>query len=191
MKIYTRRGDSGETTLLGGGRVPKSHTRVDAYGDVDETNSAIGLALSAIPQNHPTPIRGPLEIVQEDLFAIGAHLATPGTKETNRATDHLPPLPAARIAELEAWIDEVDERLGPLRNFILPGGTDLAARLHLARTVCRRAERRVVALAATEPVDERIIIYLNRLSDLLFTYARLANQEAGRPDVSWIGRQSL
>jgi cob(I)alamin adenosyltransferase len=188
-KIYTRTGDEGETALFGGGRVPKNDPRVEAYGDVDEANAVIGVAQAALKQQGSLGIVRQLTRVQEDLFAIGAYLATPGAVSGSREAAHLPDLPAARIAEMEGWIDEAEARLPALRTFILPGGTDAAARLHEARTVCRRAERRVVSLTATATIDGSILIYLNRLSDLLFTLARLANLEGGGEDVPWSGRR--
>lgn len=188
MKIYTRTGDAGDTALFGGGRVPKDDARVEAYGGVDETNSAIGLAIVALDRETLADVAAWLRATQEDLFAIGAHLATPGAVGGGRAAEHLPPLPLAQIARIESWIDTADTRLEPLRNFILPGGTEAAARLQVARTVCRRAERRVVSLSGASPVDPGIIVYLNRLSDLLFTCARLANHAAGVEDIYWTGR---
>lgn len=181
MKIYTRTGDEGDTGLFGGGRVSKDHSRVAAYGTVDELNAHIGVAVSAVAD---AEIRGRLERVQHDLFTIGADLSTAPTRDGTRH-EHLPELPLARVAEMEAWIDEADQELAPLRNFILPGGGPGAASLHVARTVCRRAERAVVHLATLEPVDEAVVIYLNRLSDLLFTLARMENHRTGRPDVVW------
>ncbi|MEX2582933.1 MAG: cob(I)yrinic acid a,c-diamide adenosyltransferase [Gemmatimonadota bacterium] len=186
MKIYTRTGDAGETGLFGGGRVPKDDLRVDAYGEVDELNAVVGLAAVAAETSAAASTLERLRAIQEDLFAIGAHLATPATG--GKAADHLPPLPLGRIEEMEAWMDEAGERLPPLRNFLLPGGTESAARFHLARTVCRRAERRVLTLHRHSPVESGILVYLNRLSDLLFTFARLANHLEGREDVPWIGR---
>lgn len=188
MKIYTRTGDSGETGLFGGGRVPKNDPRVDAYGEVDEVNAAIGVAIVALEGTGATEQIERLRLVQEDLFSIGAHLATPA-EESGRASDHLPPLPLERVQEIERWIDDADARLAPLRSFILPGGSAPAAQLHFARTVCRRAERRVLTLAARSSIDGDILIYLNRLSDLLFTLARLSNLEAGADDVPWSGRR--
>lgn len=187
MKIYTRTGDSGETALFGGGRVPKNHLRVEAYGEVDELNAALGFALVTIEAAGGSSLVERLRTVQEDLFSIGAHLATPDA-ENSSAGKHLPALPSQRVAEMERWIDEMDSRLPPLKNFILPGGTEAAARLHLARAVCRRAERRTLGLTLESPVDSGIIMYLNRLSDLLFTLARDANREAGMEDVPWRGR---
>ena len=181
-RIYTRTGDEGETGLFGGGRVPKHHARVRAYGEVDELNAAIGWALARLPRDQ-SRLRERLTLVQGDLFALGAHLATPADA---RSRDHIPPLPEERPSEMEHWIDEAEEELSPLRSFILPGGSDAGAALHLARTVCRRAERAVVALAEAVEIDPAIVVYLNRLSDLLFTLARLANHRAGVPDVPWV-----
>ncbi len=180
-RIYTRTGDAGETGLFGGGRVPKSHPRVEAYGAVDELNATLGWAVS---QQQDRDIAAVLEGVQPDLFAIGAHLATPVRVRGRRPK--LPPLPAARIADLEREIDGAQKELPALRNFILPGGAAGGGSLHLARTVCRRAERRVVGLMQEEEVEGDVVVYLNRLSDLLFALARLANARAGRPERPWI-----
>lgn len=185
MKIYTRTGDRGETGLFGGGRVPKDHVRVEAYGEVDELNSLLGVVVVALENAVEEEIAGRLRQIQADLFTLGAHLATPRADEGGRANAHVPELPAERIAEMERWIDAAEEELEPLRNFILPGGSQAAALLHLARTVCRRAERRVVELAHEAQVEEEVIVYLNRLSDLLFTLARLANRRAGLHDIPW------
>lgn len=181
MKIYTRTGDHGETALFGGGRVSKDHPRVAAYGAVDELNSVLGWALNEIA---PGPTAERLARVQHDLFTLGAELATPPARERRRRPD-TPPLPAARVAEMERWMDEMDAELPPLDRFVLPGGARGAAALHVARTVCRRAERAVVSLAAAEAVDDVVLTYLNRLSDLLFVCARMENARAGRPDVPW------
>lgn len=181
MKIYTRTGDEGDTALFGGGRVAKSHARVAAYGEVDELNSVLGWAITRVAVD-ATATR--LRALQHDLFALGADLATPPSGEARRRP-HTPPLPAGRIAEMEAWIDEADGELPALTRFVLPGGTEGAAALHVARTVCRRTERAVVALKASEPIDPTVLVYLNRLSDLLFTLARLENARAGMPDVPW------
>ncbi|HEV2130535.1 MAG TPA: cob(I)yrinic acid a,c-diamide adenosyltransferase [Longimicrobiaceae bacterium] len=186
MKIYTRTGDRGETGLFGGGRVPKDHARVEAYGEVDELNSLLGVVVVALEDAGEGEIAGRLRRIQADLFTLGANLATPRAEEGGRASAHLPELPAERIAEMESWIDAAEEELEPLRSFILPGGSQAAALLHLARTVCRRAERRVVALAHEAQVEEEVIVYLNRLSDLLFTLARLANRRAGMHDIPWV-----
>lgn len=182
MRIYTRTGDEGQTGLFGGGRVPKSDIRVRAYGDVDELNAAIGWVLTRLPDAE-TESRERLTRIQADLFALGSHLATPPGAPSRQ---HLPPLPTDRATEFEAWIDAAEEELEPLRSFILPGGTEAGAALHLARTVCRRAERAVVALAAEEQVEADILVYLNRLSDLLFDMARLVNQREGVPDTPWL-----
>ena len=181
MKIYTRTGDLGETGLFGGGRVAKDHVRVEAYGAVDELSSFLGLAAGEVDGE----LAGRLRLVQGDLLSIGASLATPTEEEGGRAGSHIPELPGERIAEMEEWMDAAEGELEPLRTFILPGGTEAAARLHVARTVCRRAERRVVALAHLARVDPTIVQYLNRLSDLLFTCARLANRRAGVADEKW------
>lgn len=181
MKIYTRTGDQGETGLFGGGRVPKDAQRVAAYGDVDELNAAIGWAITRLGEGEGD-MQDRLMLVQRDLFAIGAHLATPHGARTG---GRLPDLPRSRPTDFEAWIDAVEERVGPLSHFILPGGSEAGATLHLARTVCRRAERSVVGLARTEVVDPDIVKYLNRLSDLLFELARAANMDAGQAEIPW------
>src|SRR5262245_46943637 len=181
MKIYTRTGDEGETGLFGGGRVPKDHPRVVAYGDVDELNSAIGLARATPPVELFDPL---LESVQRDLFAIGGQLATPDPDKVARALEKAD-LSETRVAEFEREMDAADEELPPLRAFVLPAGAPKAAALHFARTVCRRAERSVIHLAHEAQVPGTFIIYLNRLSDLLFTLARVANHRAGTGDVTW------
>jgi len=181
MKIYTKTGDGGETALFGGGRVSKHHVRVMAYGDVDELNSALGLAMSVPPVDFEHEI---LEQIQRDLFAIGGQLATREPEKVERALAKAR-IDERRIALLEQAIDRADAELPPLAAFILPGGTPKASALHVARTVCRRAERSVVALHELEPVPPIVLVYLNRLSDLVFTIARLANQRAGTPDRTW------
>ncbi len=181
MKIYTKTGDVGETSLLGGGRVSKHDVRVEAYGDVDEVNSALGAALAAAPAEFEAAL---LESIQRDLFAIGGQLASPDPAKVAKALAKAQ-IDERRIAALEAAIDRATAELPPLAAFVLPGGTPKAALLHLARTICRRAERSVVALHERTPVAPVLLIYLNRLSDLLFTLARLANQRAGVPDRTW------
>jgi cob(I)alamin adenosyltransferase len=181
MRIYTRTGDTGETGLFGGGRVAKDNPRVAAYGDVDELNSALGVVRAAEPA---LLFDTELEAIQRDLFAIGGHLATPDPEKVRAALDRAS-LSSARIQDFETAIDAADIELPPLRAFVLPAGTAKAAALHLARTVCRRAERSVVALAREHPVPELFLVYLNRLSDYLFTLARLANLREGRGDVIW------
>lgn len=182
MKIYTRTGDGGQTALFGGGRVPKDAARVEAYGTVDELNAVLGWSLTVVAD--PSS-KERLEAVQHDLFALGSALATPPPAE-GRRSPVTPDLPVRRVEEMERWIDEADAVLPPLKAFVLPGGSPSAAALHVARTVCRRAERAVVGLARVEHVDEAVTIYLNRLSDLLFTLARLENFRAGRGDVEWV-----
>ncbi len=181
MRIYTRTGDDGTTGLFGGGRVPKDHPRVAAYGDVDELNAVLGLVRATAPADFQDAL---LAMIQQDLFAIGGHLATPDPDRVRRALEKAV-LSPERVTLFEQVIDEADTRLPPLKAFILPAGTPKAAALHHARTVCRRAERHVVALAAMDPVPELFVRYLNRLSDLLFALARLANHEAGVADVTW------
>jgi cob(I)alamin adenosyltransferase len=176
VKIYTKTGDEGETGLFGGGRVPKDDPRVQAYGDVDETNAAIGFAASL---ELPIFEVDALQAIQRDLFAIGAELATPDPAKLRTA------LAADRVSSLEKLIDHYETYLPPLKNFILPGGTPKAAAFHLARTICRRAERSVVTLARDAQINPLIIHYLNRLSDLLFMLARGANKQARRSDIAW------
>ncbi|MFO0961400.1 MAG: cob(I)yrinic acid a,c-diamide adenosyltransferase [Phycisphaerales bacterium] len=184
MKLYTRSGDDGMTGLFSGARVSKDHPRIEAYGTVDELNAFLGLAACACDPARPFEARL-LEIlssVQSRLFDIGADLATPeGAKQQAR----IHRIDAQDVAEAEAWIDEVDGANPPLRSFVMPGGTELAARLHAARTVCRRAERSIISLMGIEPVGEALLRYMNRLSDLLFAAARRANHERGVADVPW------
>jgi cob(I)alamin adenosyltransferase len=176
-KIYTRAGDAGETSLGDGSRVSKTDPRIETYGTVDELNAVIGLVLAAGP---PDEFRPWLERVQNELFDLGADLSVPLSDERERLR-----VDEAQVAGLEALCDTVNERLEPLRSFVLPGGTEIAARLHLARTVCRRAERLAVALAADTPVNPAALSYLNRLSDLLFILARAANLAEGRDEPLW------
>lgn len=181
MKIYTRRGDGGETGLFGGGRVPKDDARVEAYGAVDELNAVIGFAQLHVAD---PDTRERLSMLQADLFAIGAHLATPPPR-SGRRPPVLPELSPERIGEMESWIDAAGAVCAPLRNFVLPAGSPGACHLHVARAVCRRAERRVVTLDTRSQVEPEIISYLNRLSDYLFAAARLENHVGGRGDVEW------
>jgi cob(I)alamin adenosyltransferase len=180
-RIYTRTGDAGQTALFGGGKVGKNNPRVAAYGDVDELNSTLGVVRATAPTDFFDSL---LETIQRDLFSIGGHLATPDPEKVRKALAKAE-LSSTRVQLFEQVIDEADAELEPLKAFILPGGTPKAAALHVARTVCRRAERQVVALAAAEPVPAEFLVYLNRLSDLLFTLARLANHRAGVGDVTW------
>jgi cob(I)alamin adenosyltransferase len=181
MKIYTKTGDAGTTGLFGGGRVSKDDSRVEAYGDVDELNAVVGMARSIESMPRIDEVLVP---IQRDLFAIGALLATP---DREKMAQHLQKarIDDARITELERAIDDGEAELEPLRSFILPGGSAKAAALHVARTVCRRAERRVVHLQHDVELPPLAIIYLNRLSDLLFTLARVANHRAGAGEVTW------
>jgi len=181
--IYTKTGDSGDTSLFGGGRVGKEDVRVEAYGQVDELNAALGMAraeglgeMDALAQT-----------IQEQLFTIGGELATPqGTK----AAQHIPHLKKQWVTDMEKAIDGFDAELKPLTSFILPGGTKAAAALHLARTLCRRCERRTIPLLRAGKIEPDIMVYLNRLSDLLFTMARVANLRAGVADVPWTAPKS-
>ena len=178
MKIYTRTGDAGETSLFGGTRVKKNDGRVDAYGDVDETGAWLGLArASAIDAE----LDAELVLLQRDLFALGAQLADPADKIADRVTKAA--LGDDDVARLERLIDRLDTELPPLRRFILAGGTAAGAALHVARTVCRRAERRMVGLEP--PVDSVLLRYVNRLSDLLFVLARAVNRRAGVAETEW------
>jgi cob(I)alamin adenosyltransferase len=181
MKIYTRTGDTGETGLFGGGRTGKDDPRVAAYGDVDELNSAVGVARASVP---PELFDAELAAIQRDLFSLGGQLATPDPAKVRKALAKAE-LSADRLDAFERAMDAAESELAPLRAFILPAGTPKAAALHLARTVCRRAERSVVALARKQELPPLFVSYLNRLSDYLFTLARLANHRAGRPDVTW------
>ncbi len=175
--IYTRAGDRGETSLFGGERVPKDHPRVAAYGALDELNSCLGVAMAFLRQRRVATV---LREVQADLFQLGAELASPGSDRFR--------LPAERVEGLERLIDAYDARLEPLKSFVLPGGAPAAALLHLARTLCRRAEREVVALSRREEVAPHVLAYLNRLSDLLFVLARYVNKAEGRREIPWRGR---
>ncbi len=179
MKIYTKTGDSGETGLFDGTRVAKSDARVDAYGEVDELNACLGLARAEIED---TVLRDELARIQQDLFALGARLADPAAKIAERVTKAA--ITPDDIARLERLIDAADAELPALRRFILPGGGRAGAVLHLARTVCRRAERRMVALGPGA-IESDLLVYINRLSDLLFTLARLVNHRAGVPELEW------
>lgn len=181
MKIYTKTGDDGTTSLFSGGRVSKAHLRVEAYGTVDELNSHLGLARAHQP--HPqTDAR--LARIQRQLFTLGADLATP----LDARADWLTRVDASMIDWLEAGIDQMSADLPPLTNFILPGGTLAAAQLHIARTVCRRAERIVAELQEHEALGQHALIYLNRLSDYLFTLARWENRQANAAEDKWSGR---
>ncbi len=183
VKIYTKRGDGGETDLFGGERVGKDHARVDAYGAVDELNACLGQAAASTSHDDMRVIS---QTVQGLLFDLGGYLATPD--ERRREKGGIPQPSAADIERVEAHIDSLETELQPLQRFILPGGTTAAAAFHLARTVCRRAERRTISLHRSEPLSAEVLGYLNRLSDLLFVMARVENKRAELPDVEWVGR---
>jgi cob(I)alamin adenosyltransferase len=187
MALYTGKGDDGSTGLFGGDRVGKDHPQVEAYGTVDELNALIGLAAAACDRGSAVQARllSILAEVQSRLLDLGADLAAPHDDGKPRR------ITAEHVKAVEAWIDEVDAANAPLRQFVLPGGTELAARLHAARTTCRRAERRVVVLARIGMLDGRAIVYLNRLGDLLFAMARRANADAGVPDEIWRQRPEV
>lgn len=185
MKIYTKRGDAGQTDLFGGERVGKDVQRVAAYGDVDELNATVGVAAAA---GCDPALADSLRDIQSALFDLGASLATPDPDHRKKA--RIGGVSSADVEALEGLIDRLEESLEPLKTFILPGGSESAAAFHVARTVCRRAERGVVRLAATEgeSVEASSLRYLNRLSDLLFVLARHENARQAVPDVAWISR---
>jgi len=182
VKIYTKTGDRGETGLFDGTRVPKHAPRVEAYGEVDELNTVLGLALAFIQEDEE--LRTCLLEVQRQLFVVGAHLADPSARVEAKRGDKAN-FSAANVTRLEQWIDQFEAALPALRQFILPGGSKGGATLHHARTVCRRAERRIVALSKEVEIAPLIIAYINRLSDFLFVAARLENQRRQRPEIPW------
>jgi len=182
MKIYTTTGDQGETSLFGGKRVPKDSFRIEAYGTVDELNSSLGVARAQKPAKEIDDILGSL---QNDLFVLGADLATPLEKQ-NQTVERIQP---EHITRIEKTIDSIEAKLKPLSSFILPGGSHVAAQLHLARTICRRAERFVVKLSREEHIAPHCIVFLNRVSDLLFVLARYANQVGGVVETPWTVRK--
>ncbi len=181
-RVYTRTGDDGTTSLGAARRVPKDSPRIEAYGTVDEVNSQIGAALSA---GLDSEIAAALSAIQNELFHLGSDLCVP---EADKAATPVPRIEARHVEALEALMDRLSQRLTPLENFVLPGGSPGAAQLHVARTVCRRAERLVLALSRTEPVGAYTVPYLNRLSDALFVLARAENARRGVPDVLWNSR---
>jgi cob(I)alamin adenosyltransferase len=182
LKLYTRRGDSGETDLFGGERVSKDHVRVTAYGEVDELNASIGAATAASDQKD---LIDSCQRIQSTLFDLGSFLATPNPNRRQKAG--IPEPSEDDVAAVEEQIDLLEAELEPLNSFILPGGTRAAAAFHLARTVCRRAERSAVRLDLDEPLGGFSLRYLNRLSDLLFVLARVENRRAGVSDICWAG----
>jgi cob(I)alamin adenosyltransferase len=181
MKIYTKGGDAGETGLYGGSRIPKDHQRLHTYGTLDELNAALGLALAETDLS--AQLRARLLRVQNELFQIGAELATPAGKSSGLAV-----VEETQVTELELEIDEMEAKLQPLKNFILPGGSRSSALLHLARTVSRRGERELITLHRAEPLRPALLKYVNRLSDYLFVCARFANFENKVPDTAWVKR---
>ncbi|MAF13206.1 ATP:cob(I)alamin adenosyltransferase [Candidatus Poribacteria bacterium] len=184
MKIYTKRGDDGDTELFGGARLPKHSPRIEAYGSVDELNAHLGAVVAALERPRDDDIAAAVESAQRRLFEVGADLATPATDDRDAASA-VPRLTGVQPREVEAAIDAFDGELPALRVFILPSGTPAATTLHVARGVCRRAERRVAELAAGEPVNEHVLVYLNRLSDLLFVLARAVNSRGGVGEAEW------
>lgn len=186
MKIYTRTGDGGETALFGGSRVSKDDRRVSTYGELDEANCCVGLALAHSRDPELTAL---LSSIQSELFDVGAVLATPPASEGALLERMALPVDESRVHELEALMDRFDSEIPPLRTFVLPGGCPLAAALHLARATVRRAERAMVTLHHVEPLPGILLTYVNRLSDLLFTLARVANHRAGVPEPLWQPRR--
>jgi len=186
VKIYTKTGDDGTTGLIGGNRVRKSDRRIECYGTIDELNAALGLAVVGLATetfDRSADLQKRLFVVQNELFVLGSHLAVP---DATPVPAYLPPLEESMVGRLEMEIDEGESELPPLKNFILPGETEAGARLHVARTVCRRAERLLVDFAQDRDVPPVVLTYLNRLSDWLFVIARLANHHAGVADVPWV-----
>lgn len=179
VKIYTRTGDTGDTGLFDGTRVLKSDPRVGAYGDVDELNAWIGFVRASTEDQELAPM---LDQIQRDLFGLGARLADPARRIATRVTKAA--ITPEDIARLEQWIDGLESELPPLRRFILAGGASAGAALHVARTVCRRAERSIVGLG-TDAIEPELLVYINRLSDLLFVMARVANRRAGATEQEW------
>ncbi len=185
MKLYTKSGDDGTTGLFSGARVSKDHPRIESYGTIDEFNATLGMCAAACDVGNVLH-RRLLEILarlQSRMFDIGADLATPeGAKNESK----IQRIGQEHVEEVEHWIDEIDGANTPLTAFVMPGGTELASRLHLARTICRRAEREMIHLSHSEPVGNWIIMYVNRSSDFLFAAARLVNKDSGVQDVPWI-----
>jgi cob(I)alamin adenosyltransferase len=184
LKVYTRRGDAGDTDLFGGGRVGKEDVRVEAYGAVDEANAAVGVAAA---HSAHADLRAICRDLQDRLFDLGGTLAAPDKEKRERSA--VPALGASDVEALELRIDALETELEPLQRFVLPGGSAAASAFHVARTVCRRAERRCIALHRREPLDAVSLSWLNRLSDLLFVMARVENRRAGVGDVPWRGRE--
>ncbi|MHB8906212.1 MAG: cob(I)yrinic acid a,c-diamide adenosyltransferase [Melioribacteraceae bacterium] len=180
MKIYTKTGDKGETSLFGGKRVWKDDLRIQAYGTTDELNAVLGIAVAELSD---VELKDVISGIQNDLFTVGSDLASPIEKENKNFV--IPRIDSQFVTRLELLIDKFDSQLPALKNFILPGGSKVSAILHHARTVCRRAEREVVALSRIEGINDQIEVYLNRLSDLLFVLARFENFSSKHPDIEW------
>jgi cob(I)alamin adenosyltransferase len=187
LKIYTKAGDKGDTGLFGGARVRKDVIRVEAYGSLDELNACVGVAVSGL-RSSEHELAEVLSRIQSELFDIGAELATPPDLAGTKLASRVPRVGEAQVRSLETEIDRYEAQLAPLKTFILPGGCQAAAALHLARTVARRVERRVVTLSAHEVINPELLKYLNRLSDLLFVLARTANRLDGTADIPWAPR---
>lgn len=186
MKIYTKTGDKGETSLFTGQRVPKNDPFIEALGSVDECNSALGTAIAFLPQTtEMTILKEQFETIQHALFDVGAAIATPRTRAASKKLEKTR-FDREEAERLEQWIDEMDEQLPKLHTFILPGGHPCGAFLHLARSICRRAERRVLPLHRTGDVDDTVVIYLNRLSDYLFCVSRYLNHLCLTPETPWM-----
>jgi cob(I)alamin adenosyltransferase len=181
-RIYTRTGDEGTTGLVGGERVKKNSIRVNAYGDVDELNSYLGLCVTIASDKSFATILEKLTVIQNELFDLGSELASPGSL----GGPGIPTTTADQVARLEAWIDQLNEGLPTLQSFVLPGGSLLNAHLHIGRTICRRAERTILELHETEPVPTHLRHYMNRLSDLLFVMSRAAASLEGKKEILWV-----
>ena len=188
MRIYTKAGDRGETALIGGQKLSKAHPRIATYGGVDELNSQLGVCRALDAALDPPRFSAMLATIQDDLFVVGSDLAARESDALDESRINFLRIQPARVEWLEAQIDPLEELVGPFKYFVIPGGTLLAAQLHVARCVCRRVEREVVALSEVEPISPTIVIYLNRLSDLLFIMARAVNHYSAVPDIPWRGK---
>lgn len=182
MKLYTKKGDDGQTSLFGEGRVSKDHIQICAYGEIDELNSSIGVAIAHSSNTHLCPVYRILTKIQPRIFDLGTDLCTP---ENNNARKHITPISEEMVEELEKWIDEITEPVPKLQNFILPGGTIFSAHIHHSRTICRRVERTIVSMNRQWTVNPYIIKWINRLSDLLFALARYENHINFVDDIIW------
>jgi len=181
-RIYTRTGDDGSTGLIGGSRIKKNAARVNAYGDIDELNSHLGLCATLCEEKKLESLRSKIALIQNELFDMGSELACP----SGSSSPSIPVTLESQVTRLENWIDELNEKLPPLQSFVLPGGSALNAQLHIARCVCRRAERAIISLHEVEPVSEAVRHYVNRLSDLLFVMSRSVAAMTGTQEVLWV-----